>query len=1255
MYAISINRGSLFGWLLAFILLPAVTMAQSGTGRIQGTITDATGAVVPNASVHVVNSDTGQILDSVTNKDGFYSVPGLFAGTYTVTFSAPRMKQYERTVDLQVAQTAVISASLPIGNASEKVTVTADAIQLATYDSGTISSQLDNARINQLPMNQRNILVLTGVTTPGLEIISGAPRSNGGMAASIEYVQDGAPVTNRDIGGPAPQADPDAIQEVKVETSSSNAMYATPATAVITTKSGTNQLHGSLFETARNNAIGTARSRANPSNFVAPRLIRNEFGASVGGPIIIPKIYNGKDKSFFFFAYERLSVRQGTYTNGYVPTVAMRGGDFSNAGGSNFVQLYDPATTAASATCNNNGTVIGPNAYCRQPFANNQIPASRLSPLAKTLYAITPLPTFPNVNPYAAQNISYPATTNTTAPTITFRLDHTINEKNNVYLRYTSYNSSAISPYSSVQYAATVAGGGLPANVSNLISNLTSQYSAAAGFTHIFSPTFVSQTVIGNFWQSTWTNLPPGGANANYESQLGLPNNFGELGMPGISGPLYGFSGTQLQWGGPQIVTNIDENLTKTLGKHQFFFGGRYRHERLGILPDRTADAVAFGNLGTGLYDPNSGTGYTALSRTGEADADFYMGNAASYSVRLNAPYEHWRDQEFDAYLQDDIHVNNKLTVNLGLRWEAHPVATEKYNLINGFDMKTGAVVLGTPISTLIQKGFTTQAIITNLQNLGVNFETTDAAGIPPHMVYGENAIFSPRLGFAYAPFGSGRGTVFRAGFGRYVYPIPLRNFYATAKANEPFAGVYSQSYTTGAQSPDGLNNYLLRAPQSVIAGQNSSGVVNSSTINSILPGVGEFVLNPHYPPNMVTELNATVEQPMKPGAVLRVGYVWQYSTNLDQEYEFNNTMSSYVWDLTTGTTPPGGTYSAVALNPYNNKTYGSLISDDRNGWANYHALQTNYQRLYKHGYAYQLSYVFARAWRVGGNTFRDGLIYPTADYAPGILPYTSYNEINRFQNYQLDSAIPEHHVSFNGIVDLPIGRGKKLLGHVNRLVDELVGGYQIAFDGNVTSQYFQPSTSNWGGQNPAGTGSINPIQLNKKKYKVTDCTSGTCFPGSLWFNGYISPLSINNPCTSNVISGLPGSYLPLQTPINMDPGTITCSNGAAKSSNANYLTNNVVVPQNNGIPVTVAYSPGPQGVNRFSHTYLRGPFDWSSDISIFKVFPITERVNLRVNVDAFNGFNVQGDVNPSSNGIQYARSSYNTPRQIQLTGRLTF
>ena len=225
------------------------------------------------------------------------------------------MKTYNQTLELLVAQNADINPLLTAGAVTQQVTVSADTVQLTTTDNGTISSTLENQRINQLPMNGRNILNLAAESTPGLGSCnqdSNGQCANGLMGYGMEYVADGVTLQGREFGGghvgQAQFPDPDAIQEVRVQTVGTSAQYATPATGVITTKSGTNALHGSAFETARNSYWGIAKQRQNPSTYVAPPYIRNEFGASVGGPIVIPHLYHGKDKSFFFFAYERYSL-----------------------------------------------------------------------------------------------------------------------------------------------------------------------------------------------------------------------------------------------------------------------------------------------------------------------------------------------------------------------------------------------------------------------------------------------------------------------------------------------------------------------------------------------------------------------------------------------------------------------------------------------------------------------------------------------------------------------------------------------------------------------------------------------------------------------------------------------------------------------------------------------------------------------------------------------------------------------------------
>jgi len=1147
------------------------------------------------------------------------------------------MKKYQTVIDLQDAQNAVLNPKLSVGDVSEQITVAAEDVQLVTLDSGTVSTQLDFKRIDQLPQNGRNILGLAQNTVPGLE--ANGTRANGLMGEAMEYSQDGAPMTNRNFGGEANTAqsilpDPDSVQEAKFETLNSSAQFSTPATVILTTKSGTNEYHGSLFETARNNAIGIAKARQNPANFSAPKLIRNEFGGSIGGPISIPKLYDGRNKTFFFFAYERFSLRQSASELVTVPTVAMRNGDYSGLVNSAGIlqTIYDPNSTQAGN-------------LQRTPFPNNVIPAIRESPLAKTLYVATPLPTSAD-NPLVNSNFNATNPTSQTVPNITTRFDHVFNSNNRGYFRFTDIDQQqeALRNYPA-NSPANIAGGGLPVGATGFQDQPVQTISGALGYSHVFSPTFYGETILSQQWQRFYVVGNPASL-ADYEKIFGLPNDFQQAAFPAIGANLtMPYGGSQWYYGMSQILTTLDQNFTKAYGKHQLAFGGRYRHERFGYLSDRSPDTVAFSNLATAVYDPTTGANYGAKPNTGYADADFFLGAADSYSENKNAPFNHVRDQEIDFYVQDNWRITPRLTLNVGLRWEMHPAPHADKGNLTTFDIKNDALVLPNPISTYIANGFTTQALVTNLQNLGVKFETPAQAGIPAAGFYNSMANFDPRVGFAWTPGGflTKWATVIRGGYGEYIYPVPVRNSTRYLTADYPFTAGYSQSYVSGAYAPDGLPNLLLRTPQTVIAGVNSASVVNTSSTTALLPGItlGE-TLAANYPPDHVRDVNFTIEQPVKNSSVLRLSYVYTHGSNLDQNLQYNNAPSTYVWETATGTVPPTGTYASTATRPYDQTIWGNNVISQKSGWSNDSALQINYQRPFKKGYSYQIFYVYSRAFRVGGNTFRDSVLYPAANFAPGVLPagmnvgtdIAPSQALNRYENYHVDTAIPEYRLNFNGVVEVPVGKGRKLMHNSNRLLDALVGGYQIAFVGQWLSQSFQVAASNWG---PA-----NPLQVYGSSEPVTDCSSGVCHPAYLWFNGYISPTVVN--AAKNGIDGVPASYLPYLPPINNTPGV------------SNFGNNNVNVTLKNGQAVSVAYSPGPAGANPFSQTIILGPSNFEADASVYKVFSISERVKVRMNVDAFNVFNIQGRVNPNTtSGVESLQTSYWTPRQIQISARFSF
>jgi hypothetical protein len=1307
---------------LALSCASSFAQTQSGLSTIQGTVADSTGAVIRGATIHIVNKATQAASDAKSNDVGFYQAPGLITGTYTIAVSAPGMKTNVYTIDLLATQTAVVNPVLSAGAVTEQVIVSASIVQLTDTSDGAITSTLENQQIDHIPMNSRNIGSEVMVTTPGLEYGFGGSagqgsnpgtRMNGLVGEAMEFDEDGAPSENRNFGGPnvsgqAQYPDPDSVQEVRVEASGGGAQYASPGTGIITTKSGTNEIHGSAFWTGRNNsAAGIAKNRNNAYNFAVPNFKRNEFGASAGGPVVIPWLYHGKDKTFWFVAFEKYDYIYSTNEILSTETAGMPGGDFS---GLTTELLYDPSTTTANAACPTPGVVGGKtvwnggptvnNPYCRTPFGNgiegdpgnNQIPLARRNALAKVIYDLQIPPNIAGVtNPKLASNENWSAPNQYFIPTVTWRLDHNFNEKNKAYLRYTS-NLQTDQYYGGD--IGTLAADGIPALAegSETVAPYTN-FAAAAGYTHVFSSTFFSESIISGNWAAQPVTST-GDPKRSYESTLNVPSTFGETGMPAFGGTIQAHNGNMFDYGINDNIWTGDENLTKTFGKHQMQFGGRYRHEYLHYQPDQSGDSESADALSTGLYQPSTGTAYTALANTGDSSADFFLGSLASTSVNILERDIPFADQETDAYFQDNWHVRRNLTLNLGLRWEDHP-ALSSGGVGVGIDLVHHAMVLENTPAYYIANGYTTQSIITAYQNAGAVFETPAQAGFPSRMMRNYPLNFDPRFGFAWQLFGGKTGTVLRGSYGRYSFPEAVRNLLGLARST-PFIQGFSYNNNLTSQDPDGIPNYEIRNPQNIFMGVNTpSSIIPTTGTNFVLPGTFGGGFNPDFPPTFVQEVNVTVEQSFKDQSALRVTYNYTHANNLTHEFLPNASLTPFVWAYDTGTTPPtGGTsaegscqYSVTALGPWDCKVFANFGYQNRNGWSTDNSLQVNYQRLFHHGFSYQVMYVWSRPFRIGGNSTRDSLDYPIEDY-PGVLgtaggvsyappaggsaitmpatppplpqgavSWADYKALDRFQNDKIEPyyATYFHHITINGILDLPVGQGKMLLGHANRFVNELVGGWQIAGIGQVESQEFAPASSNWG--------PTSPIVTYKKSVPIVDCSSGKCFNRFMWFNGYISPKFLppgnGGTCTSNCVTGLPTSYVPYEVPINNNP-----------NFPANFGNNNVTMTGpslNGGNPYTVAFAPdssqGYAGNNLFSRSIVHGPFNYETDLSVYKIFPIREKMNFRVNVDAFNALNIQGYINPNSTsgeedveaGGVDGTTSFWSPRQLQLTMRFSW
>ncbi|PYV09821.1 MAG: hypothetical protein DMG07_22315 [Acidobacteria bacterium] len=409
-------------------LFSALAFAQTGSGSVSGTVRDRNGAVVPGADITITNTQTNVARKGISSDVGIYHVGGLPLGPYTLTAELAGFKKWSGTFDLLVGQNTVVNPVLEIGDIQNTVEVTGAAPAITT-ESIDVSNVKDYQRIRQLPLNGRAISSLFNLT-PGVEG-GGNARVNGLKVGSLEITLDGISVVDR-FGGGIARVQPglDTVQEFRIETVGSDARYSRPATVTLATRSGTNQFHGSVFETHRNNGGGLlARRREDPANNKPPQLIRNEFGASAGGPLWLGPLYNGHDKTFWFASYEgSRRLEQSLSINKVVPTEAMWNGDLSNmidTDGNKWV-VYDPLTTDATGK--------------RTPFPGNIIPSSRISALGKLVKTLTALPTN-STNPHLGNNFIKFYPNKNDSDNVTVKMDHNLTAKDRLSVRWTRSKS----------------------------------------------------------------------------------------------------------------------------------------------------------------------------------------------------------------------------------------------------------------------------------------------------------------------------------------------------------------------------------------------------------------------------------------------------------------------------------------------------------------------------------------------------------------------------------------------------------------------------------------------------------------------------------------------------------------------------------------------------------------------------------------------------------------------------------------------
>jgi hypothetical protein len=1228
----------MFRFMAALLCVTSLLLAQTGNGSVQGTVKDLSGAVVPGARVALEQTATGRTFSTESSSAGLYVFPSLTIGSYKITVESPGLETFRASFVLQAGQTAVIDPQLRVNATTTEVTVSAESVDVTpilTTTAPTLANVVERQRIEQLPINGRFFQNLVQLTTPGVEG-TGNPRVYGLRAGAMEFTQDGASLNHRNTGNiSARPPGVDTINEFRVETSVSSAKFNRPASTIVTTKSGSNQVHGSLFWTGRNNGFGVARRRQDFYD-APPQLIRNEYGASVGGPVWLPKIYNGRNKTFFFFAWESFHLRQASTISAQMPTVAMREGDFSGLldSAGRTIQLYDPWSTGAAPT------------FSRVPYSNNRIPIARRSPLAAYFYSVTPIPSLPDVNPVVSNNWFGPSPNTQDHVTYTTRIDHRLSSRDQIFGRYTIGNR-ILEQKRSFNNTAPITDDRL-ANFEFLpVYSQTGSFS----WTRTMSPSLFLETVVTGMNEDNNYNTNAPGLDEDVAARLKLPNPFKANGLPDATSLGFGnfiYQGPRPRKDVTQVLTG-EQNFTWLKGKHQVEFGWRYRQENLDVLPDQEQNqgSHAFNSLATALYDPASGAGQAlSIPRTGHDQANFFLGVAAQYSATFNRGWYHFRMREFASYIQDNWKITGNLTVNLGLRHEFFSPVRERDNILMGFDLKTLSMASPLPVSKIVEAGYTTPEIVREYERLGVRFRTTQEAGLPNNLISPNYRDFGPRVGVAWKTSALGRQWVLRGGYGMYRFPPPIRTFNARMRANPPMTANSRLSISNAAQTPDGLPNYGLRSAPTIIAGLNSQNALPANEIAPFARGsFGAAAFEPIQPTTRAEEYNVTLETTILRDTLLRAGYVGTRGRNVDLWQRLNDAPNNYVWFLNTGLPVPTGEFSGVARRPLDNRVLGQIEYYTKGGYSDFNGVQLEVSRRYKSGYSYQFFYVLSNALSTGnidtGNSATNAVFNPEI-YLTGSVPLDTA-ERNRFLNYRRDTDIPKHRFRWNFLLDLPFGKGKKWLASSNKLMNAVVGGWQLAGFGSYRSRYWELPSTNWG--------FLGNVEVYGKKYPIEDCRSGQCIPGYLYWNGYIAANRINSRDAQgrpNGVMGVPENYRPSNLPVWPTP-----ANGGAGDPNfALFDTNQVSITLKNGTVQRVGID---NGIHPWRQQYLPAPWVFDLSGSLFKTIPLTERVALRLNADFFQVLNNPGLAAPGANGILSLQNSNNAPRELQLTMRLTF
>ncbi len=784
-------------WLVCFSLLVTAPQmfGQAITGDILGTIYDSTGAVVAGAKVTLTAVDTSIKSEATSDDGGNYLFAQLKPGHYSVR-AAKEGFQIETVtnIDLLVGQRPRVDVTLQLGAVTQSIEVSAGGVQLLDTQTSTMGQVMQEKPVQQLPLNGRNFMQLA-VLSPGVAPVDNAVspatgwvgQSNvttfvAGLRESNEsFLVDGIESRNPRFGSVGLRASPDAIQEFKMQTSSFSAEFGRSSAIINTTiKSGTNTVHGSAYEFIRNSSLDSNDFFLNSVGAPRPEFQQNNFGFSLGGPVVLPHLYHGRDKTFFFLNYEGLRSRQGITGEALVPSAAQWGGNLADDSTGTGIYPMTSAFCGANSASPKCHDVIDPTTIVRNssgaiisesPFPGNVIPTGSLDPTAQKWRQFTP-----TANVGGLQGSVLPPTFNyTTSPKdrndmnqANTRMDHSISAHDQIFGSFSFEDRPHISPS-----AMPLAGTRYP--LRNQLLAVTEA--------HTFSPSVVNEVRFG--YNRTKTFLVSLGAlGSNYASDLfGMTNTSGnpfDFGVPDA-----GIAGFSTIGSNAESIGALDENyqvvdnLSIVHGKHNVKLGVNHIHEKFYQITD-------FGGIPGANFDGR----YTQTAGVGMGD--FLLGNVYQATTSVGDSSQNLRADWWAGYLQDDWRVKPSLTLNLGIRYEHSQTPYDTSAKTAWFDPTVKRMV------------------------------NSRSGGVRNGIVDGNWHNFAPRVGFAYSP-GFSKNSSFRGSYGV---------FYATDNWNElQFLVIGPDFYSSQTLNSDPVNP-TLRLTDLFPAGTLGGGTSNPFSVD---------------------------------------------------------------------------------------------------------------------------------------------------------------------------------------------------------------------------------------------------------------------------------------------------------------------------------------------------------------------------------------------------------------------------------------